>query len=189
MKNELLALLTDRPEDIDWAVCGELTHPALLWVKEYKENYGELPTLELFAEECLDEGEMPKAQAPWSYYVREHQNLLFVEEATKYLDSFNRNYALDPKKAILQLRDEFQRIQAPTDQTFIPAEIVSQTAERWEYFTKKKGARIQTGIPEFDATSGGISPDDEFMIISARLGQGKSFILHLIALNLAKQAI
>ena len=187
MKNELLALLTDRPEDIDWDVCGDSTHPALLWVKEYKQTYGELPSLELFAEECLDEGEQPKAQAPWSYYVREHQNLLFVEEATKYLDTFNRNYALDPKKAILQLRDEFQRIQAPTEQTFIPAEIVSQTPERWEYFTLKKGARIQTGIPEFDAVSGGISPDDEFMVLSARLGQGKSMILHLIALNLAKQ--
>ena len=187
MKNELLALLTDRPNDIDWEVCGDLQHPALLWVKKYKDTYGELPSLQLFAEECLEEGEEPKAQAPWSYYVREYQDAQFVTAANKYIEAFNRNYALDPKKAILQLRDSFQGIVAPSDQTFVPAEIVAQTAERWEHFTKKKGARIQVGIPEFDEASGGISPDDEFMIISARLGQGKSFLLHLVALNLAKQ--
>lgn len=172
MKYELLALLTDRPDDIDWSVLDK-DHPAVKWVKSYYDTYNSLPTLELFAQECLEEGEPPIASAPWAYYLREAHDVSFVKEAAKYLDVFNSTYAADPKKAILQLRDSFAKLSEPA-KTLEPADIAAQTAERWERFRLKKGARIKTGIEPFDEASGGISPDDEFMILSARLGVGKA---------------
>ena len=187
MKYELLALLTDRPDDIDWSIL-DLTSPAVLWVKGYYEDFGTLPTLELFAQECLDEGEKPISTAPWSYYVREAHNVQFVQEATKYLEIFNRTYADDPQKAILALRDQFAKLNEPNS-VLQPADIAAQTKERWERFGLRHGSRIKTGLVPFDEASGGLSPDDEFMILSARLGQGKSFILHFIALEMAKQGL
>ena len=89
MKYKLLALLTDRPDDIDWSVL-DLNHPAVKWVQEYYNHYGSLPTLQLFAEECLEPGEQPIATAPWSYYEREHSDLPFVPEATKHSEQLNK---------------------------------------------------------------------------------------------------
>ena len=187
MKYKLLALLTDRPDDIDWSVL-DLNHPAVKWVQDYHKRYGSLPTLQLFAEECLEPGEQPIATAPWSYYEREHSDLLFVQEATKHLEQFNKEYSDDPKKAILLLRDHFAKLSEPTDTTQ-PADIAKQTAERWERFSLKKGARIKIGIQPFDDATGGISPDDEYLIVSARLGSGKSFIGQKFALEMAKQGL
>ena len=99
MKNELLALLTDRPVEVDWSILDP-THPAVQWTKEYYDNYLSLPTLELFIEECLPEGESAIALAPWSYYVKQEKDVKFVEEASKYLEQFNNDYLNDPKKAI-----------------------------------------------------------------------------------------
>lgn len=193
MKYKLLALLTDRPEEIDWSVLVDndekQLHPAAQWVKDYYDTYGSLPTLELFAQECLDEGEQPIATAPWGYYVREANNVKFVQEAGKYIEKFNAGYANDPKAAILALRDAFSKLNEPAASSFTPADIAEQTKERWEKFRLRQGARIKTGIVPFDEASGGISPDDEFMIMSARLGQGKSFILHFVALEMAKQGL
>lgn len=185
MKYKLLALLTDRPIDIEWDVL-DLSHPAVQWVRDYYNDYGSLPTLQLFATECLDEGEEPISTAPWAYYVKEHNDVKFVQSATKYIESFNKNYAADPKAAILALRDSFGKLVDPKKSTE-PADIAAQTAERWEKFCSKQVPRIKIGIAPFDEAAGGVSPDDEFMVLSARLGQGKSFWLHYIALNVAKQ--
>lgn len=187
MKYKLLALLTDRPDDINWSVL-DVNHPAVKWVQDYYKHYGSLPTLQLFAEECLEPGEQPIATAPWSYYEREHADLLFVQQATKHLEQFNKEYADDPKKAILLLRDHFAKLSEPVDTTQ-PADIAKQTAERWERFSLKKGARIKIGIQPFDDATGGISPDDEYLIVSARLGSGKSFIGQKFALEMAKQGL
>lgn len=189
MKYRLLALLTDRPDDIDWSVFNDdPNHNALLWVQQYYKDFGVLPSLELFAQECLEEGEKPISTAPWSYYVKEAHDVQFVQEATKYLEVFNRTYANDPKQAILALRTKFSQLSEPNDSPE-PADIAKQTKERWERFALKQGARIKTGLAPFDEAAGGVSPDDEFMVLSARLGQGKSFILHYIALEMAKQGL
>lgn len=187
MKYELLALLTDRPDEIEWSVLDS-AHPAVQWVKSYFDTYGSLPTLELFAQECLEEGELPVAVAPWAYYVREAHDVEFVQNATKYLEAFNKTYANDPKNAILSLRDSFARLTEPNKQTE-PTDIAATTEERWKTLSLKQAARIKIGIEPFDEASGGISPDDEFMILSARLGQGKSFLLHYVALAMAKQGL
>ena len=189
MKYRLLALLTDRPDDIEWDNgVLDLQHPATQWVKTYYDTYGTLPTLELFAQECLDEGEKPIATAPWDYYCKEAADVKFVEEANKYIANFNDSYANDPKSAILHLRDAFLRLNEPK-QTTEAADIIAQTEERWKRFSLKQGVRIKTGITPFDAASGGISPDDEFVILSARLGTGKSAILDFMALEMAKQGL
>lgn len=189
MKYKLLALLTDRPEEIDWENgVLDLQHPAVVWIREYKELYGSLPTLDLFAQECLDEGEKPIAIASWDYYCREAADIKFVQEANKYIANFNDSYVNDPKKAILALRDAFYKLNEPK-KTTDAADIIEQTRQRWERFTLKQAPRIKTGIAPFDEASGGISPDDEFMILSARLGSGKSLICHYMALAMAKQGL
>ena len=187
MKNELLALMTDRPDDIDWSIL-DTQHPAVTWVKEYYDLYNQLPTLELFKEECLQEGEDGKALAPWSYYIKQHNDLIFVQEAQKYLQNFNTDYMADPKKAILNLRSKFQLLSEPS-KSLDPIDVAKELEERWARFNAKKGRGIKTGIEPFDETSGGLDPDDEFLILSARLGAGKSFVAHFIALNMAMQGL
>ena len=112
-----------------------------------------------------------------------------MRDANKFIEQFNVSYVNDPKSAILGLRDAFTKLNEPAASSFMPANIAAQTKERWERFKLRQGARIKTGIVPFDEASGGISPDDEFMILSARLGQGKSFVLHFIALEMAKQGL
>jgi hypothetical protein len=187
MKNELLALMTDRPDDIDWSIL-DIQHPAVAWVKEYYNLYNQLPTLELFKEECLPEGEDGNALAPWSYYVRQHNDLIFVQEAQKYLQNFNTDYIADPKKAILNLRSKFQLLSEPS-KSLDPVDVAKEVEGRWARFKAKKGTGIKTGIEPFDEVSGGLDPDDEFLILSARLGAGKSFVAHFIALNMAMQGL
>lgn len=172
MKNELLALMTDRPDDVDWSILDS-THPAVLWTKDYYNTYGSLPSLDLFVEECLPDGEKPIALAPWSYYVRQGLDLRFVQEASKYLENFNTSYADDPKKAILALRAKFESLSEPAN-GLAPADIFLQLDERWQRFARRKGKGIFTGIDPFDEVSGGLDPDDEFLILSARLGMGKA---------------
>lgn len=187
MKYQLLALLSDRPDDIDWSVL-DLNHPAVKWAKDYYNTYSSLPTVELFAQECLESGESAIPAAPWQYYVKEAKDVKFVEDAVTYLEVFNKSYAGDPKAAILALKDEFTKLAEPKKVT-APADIAAQTSERWARFALRKGARIKLGIQPFDDASGGISPDDEFMILSARLGIGKSMLAHYIALSMAKQGL
>ena len=172
MKNQILALLHDRPDDIEWSVL-DLNHPAVKWIKTYHETYSSLPAVGLFAQECLDEGEDTRAIAPWDYYVKEARDVRFVEEAVQYLDVFNKKYANDPKQAILALRDTLAKLNEPLA-SVMPVDIAATTKERWEKFAQRQAARIKTGILPFDEASGGISPDDEFMILSARLGIGKA---------------
>ena len=172
MKNELLALLNDRPDDIDWSVL-EATHPAVQWVKEYYDTYQSLPTFELFKEECISDGEEAIPLAPWSYYVRQNNDLKFVQEAQKYLENFNKDYINDPKKAILDLRTKFQSLSEPAT-SVDPVDVAASTTERWARFAKRKGKGIKTGIEPFDEASGGLVPEDEFLILSARLGMGKA---------------
>ena len=187
MKNELLALLTDRPEDIDWSVLDS-THPAVIWVKDYHDTYGSLPTIDLFIEECIPDGERPIALAPWNYYVKQNNDLKFVQEASTYLENFNTQYAEDPKKAILSLRDKFEKLTEPSKGLDL-VDIAKTLEERWDRFSKKKGHGIKTGLEPFDEASGGLNPDDEFLILAARLGAGKSFIAHYIVLNMAMQGL
>lgn len=188
MKYKLLALLTDRPDDIEWQALGDLSHPAVRWVRDYYDTYGDLPSLELFAQECLEPGEPPISTAPWSYYVKDAADIRFVQEATKYLERFNSTYANDPKQAILALRDSFAKLSEPSSK-FPVADIAAQTKERWEKFTLKQAPRIKIGIQPFDDASGGISPDDEFLVLSARLGVGKSMVGQYVALEMAKQGL
>ena len=187
MKNELLALLTDRPDDIDWSIL-DCSHPAVQWTKDYEDLYGSLPTLELFAEECLPDGEKPMALAPWSYYVKQEMDLRFVQNATGYLEAFNTKYTTDPKKAILELREQFEKLSEPSNR-MNPVDVFESLEERWAKFSKNKGRGIRTGIEPFDEASGGLNPEDEFLILSARLGMGKSFLAHFIALNMAMQGL
>lgn len=189
MKYRLLALLNDRPDDIEWDNgVLDVNHPAVVWCREYKDTYGSLPTLELFAQECLDEGEKPIPIATWDYYCREAADMRFVEEANKHIADFNDTYVNDPKRAILHLRDAFLKLNEPK-KTLAAVDIAERTEERWKKFGLKQANRIKTGIKPFDEAAGGVSPDDEFMILSARLGIGKSFILHYVALEMAKQGL
>ena len=187
MKYKLLALINDAPDAPDWSIL-DLQHPAVVWVKSYYDTYGALPTPQLFATECLEPGEQPIATAPWKYYVKEALDVRFVQEATKYLEGFNKSYSADPKKAILALRDSFTKLNEPTKQ-IEPADIAAQTKERWERFALKQSARIKIGIEPFDEASGGVNPDEEFLVIGARLGQGKSLIVHKVALAIAMQGL
>lgn len=178
-RDAVLALLNDAPVDVDFSLFTDSDQK--LFIRSYYDTERSLPTLDLF---CLrfnlvDE----KVKGPWSYYRKELQDRKFVKEALPILKEFNLHYESEPYRATIELRDGLVKLSTPTT-SVVPVSVVKDRS-RFERFRSDKGGRILTGIKPLDDVSGGLSCKDEFMIISARLGIGKSWIAHSMAHSMA----
>lgn len=172
---KISALLEERPVDVDFSLFEKT--PETAFIKEYYDRYGELPTKSLFESEMNIE--LPKADAPWSFYEKKLKEEKFIREALPALERYNRDYANDPKDALLHLRERLVSLAEP-DATLEPVSIVRDLS-RYQRFKDVSNARLLTGIKPLDDACGGLSVKDEFMIVSARLGIGKSWVAHAMA--------
>lgn len=174
---ELIALLEYKPADIDWSLFEQ--NDQTQFVKKYYDDYGELPSKEVFLQEfSITEHD---AIAPWQFYKKKLQDEKFIREAIPVLTSFNDEYSGDQKQALVNLRERLLSIAEP-EQSCVPTSVVRDTS-RYETF-KSDAGRILTGVKPFDEASGGLSKKDDFMVISARLGIGKSWFAHAMATNM-----
>lgn len=121
---------------------------------------------------------------PFDFYVRELDDELFVQRATPVLERFNTQSQVDFPQALLQLRNSLQEIERPKDA--VGHSLKNSVVQRIEAFSRSAPLRLRTGIEPLDNATGGLE-QDEFFIISARLGIGKSWLGQFIAANVAKQ--
>nr|DAH56615.1 MAG TPA: Helicase REPLICATION [Caudoviricetes sp.] len=171
----LIALLRDKPVDVDF----ELFQPdrEAKFVAKYFDDYGQLPTENVFLSEMgLDRvGDV----GPWAFYENKLKGDKFIREALPVLTRFNNEYESGQKEALLNLRERLISLAEPTER-LAPVSIIKDTG-RYARFKDVDNTRIPTGIKPLDEACGGLSVKDEFMIISARLGIGKSWIAHAMA--------
>ena len=98
---KISALLEERPVDVDFSLFERTAETE--FIKEYYDRYGELPAKSVFESEM--QIDLPKAEAPWSFYEKKLKEEKFIREALPALERYNRDYANDPKDALLHLRE------------------------------------------------------------------------------------
>lgn len=121
---------------------------------------------------------------PFSFYEQELGDEIFVDKATPILERFNTQSQIDFPRALLQLRASLQEIERPKDA--VGHSLKNSVLQRIEAFARSAPLRLRTGIEPLDNATGGLE-QDEFFVISARLGIGKSWLGQFIAANVAKQ--
>ena len=171
----IIALLREKPHDFDFRLFSR--DREIEFVADYYDKYGELPPEDVFVSE-MGLAAVPDV-GPWAFYLNKLKEDKFIRDALPALTNFNKEYENDQKEALLHLRENLVSLAEPTDR-LEPVSIIKDTS-RYAHFKDVDNARIPTGIKPLDEASGGLSVKDEFMIISARLGIGKSWIAHAIA--------
>ena len=174
------ALLTERPEEVDFSLFEP--SPELDFVKDYYDKFKELPQKEVFEKELAVS--LPTTFAPWAYYKSKMVEDSFIRQALPVLTRFNQEYDENQKGALLHLREQLMQLVEPSE-SLHPVSIVKDVS-RYERFKQQDNSRIPTGIKQLDDACGGLSKKDEFMIISARLGIGKSWVAHAMAMNMCR---
>lgn len=174
------ALLEERPNDVDFSLFERSKETD--FVKSYYDRFGSLPDKAVFESEF--QVELPTAHAPWAFYETKLKEDKFIREALPALTAFNNQYENDQKAALLQLRTKLVALAEP-DNVLEPVSIVKDLS-RYERFKDQSNSRIPTGIKSLDEISGGLSKKDEFCIVSARLGIGKSWVAHFMAKSMCE---
>ena len=171
---EYAALFEAQPVDVDFTLFENNDYKK--FISTYYDKFGELPQKSVFEKEFNIV--LPQEHAPWKFYEDKLKGQKFIRDAIPYLTQFNEKYEQDQEKALLRLREQLTSLAEPTGK-LQPVSIVKNTG-RFERFKNQTNSRIPTGITPLDDISGGLSRKDEFMIISARLGIGKSWIAHFV---------
>lgn len=177
----LVALLTK-----DWSNCqlfrADIEPEVFSFVQSFYSRTGEVPDYTLLKERFPDIG--TPTSTPFQFYKEEKEQESFVERATPLLERFNERSQVDLSQAILELRTSLQEIERPRD---LAGHSLKQTVEgRVESFSQSAPRRLKTGIEPLDQATGGLE-QDEFFVVSARLGIGKSWVGQFISANVAKQ--
>lgn len=174
------ALLEERPTDIDFNIFEHTKYD--IFIENYFNKFGTLPDKVTFEKEF--DVKLPAEHAPWKFYEDKLRGQKFIRDAIPYLTQFNDMYDKDQEQAVLKLRDQLAGLAEPTV-GLKPTSIV-RNLERYEHFKDQTNTRIPTGIKPLDEISGGLSKKDEFCIVSARLGIGKSWVAHFMAASMCE---
>lgn len=161
-------------EDIEPEVFG--------FVKQFYERTGQIPAFTVVKERYPDL-QVP-TNTPFQFYKEEREKELFVDRATPILERFNERSQSDFSSALLELRTALQEVERPKD---LQGHSLKNTIQdRFRFYSQTAPQRLKTGIEPLDVATGGLE-QDEFFVISARLGIGKSWVGQFIAADIAKQ--
>lgn len=152
------------------------------FTKDFYERVGRIPEYKILKER-FPEISAP-SNTPYQFYKEEREKELFVQKATPILEKFNAEQEEDFASALLSLREGLESLKSPQE---VKGHSLKRNIEkRIESFSISAPQRLRTGIEPLDEATGGLERD-EFFVISARLGIGKSWIGQFIAANVAKQ--
>lgn len=175
------ALLTYKPDVVDFGLFEPSSE--LNFVKFYYDKFKELPEIAVFEKETGTE--LPRTFAPWAFYENKLKGEKFIKDALPILTRFNDTYEKDQKQALIDLREKLVSIADPTV-SLEPVSVIRDLS-RFDYFRSVDNTRMPTGIKPLDDISGGISKSDEFMLITARLGIGKSWVAQFVAKSMCEK--
>lgn len=152
------------------------------FVQDFYDRTGQVPAVSVLRERFP---QLPQVtNTPYEFYKEEREKELYIERATPVLERFNQQSQVDFSSALLELRETLQNLERPRDVT--AHSLKGSILQRIQHFEQSAPRRLKIGIDPLDTATGGLE-QDEFFVISARLGIGKSWIGQFIAANLAKQ--
>lgn len=154
-----------------------LNHVAV-WVAQFQERTGVLPTIETVTVEFEDFRELTDLD-PIEYLVAVlKENKAFVEIRpliTESVELVNEGKTLE---AIWKIRDDMERLIRKYNNKTVRYDWVKDAPSRFERYLENHGKEglkgLTTGIPGLDEATGGWREDD-LILLSARTGEGKSF--------------
>lgn len=164
----LVALQTRQWENVQ-AFSSDVEPEVFHFVKGFYDRTNQVPEVSVVRERFPD---LPiPSQTPFQFYKEEKEKEDYVQRATPVLERFNRNSELDFSSALLELRSALQDLERPKD---LAGHSLKETVrQRIEYFAQTAPRRLKTGIEPLDTATGGLE-QDEFFVVSARLGIGKA---------------
>lgn len=151
----------------------------VVWIKGFVGQYGTLPTKETVFNE-FEDFKILESTDSTDYLIKEVTNARVLTTLRPVImESAEQLNAENVKEAIQILRSGVEEAQKSFSHTVPRYDWVKDAPSRFEEYMKKHGqtglAGVSTGVPELDEHTGGWVGDD-FILISARLNEGKSLV-------------
>lgn len=158
------------------------------FLKEHYEKYKNVPDKLTFLEKFPD-FEVVDVQESDSYLVDKIREEQLFKESVPILQKAAELYKEDANAALEYVLNNFKNLK-PTYNTQ-GIDIIQSANDRYEKYVAKKNDQgsfyFSTGFKELDEITHGIQRGEEFIVIFARINQGKSWILEKMAVSVWEQ--
>ena len=148
------------------------------FIDEHINKYGNVPDKETFLSE-FPEFELLDVNESDRYLVETIREEYNYAVSVPVVQTFAKLLQSDANEAIEYIQGQAKLLNPSYD--IVDVDIVHQTEERHkeilDHKNNPKGWCFESGFPELDDILDGIRRKEEFIVIVARLGQGKSFFL------------
>lgn len=157
------------------------------FIEEHKDKYGNIPDRETFLAhfpnfELFDVTESDK------YLIDTIREEYLYTVAVPVLNKFEELLRIDSNQASEYIASQISKLQPNyyIGGTDIIAQAQERLTEHQERKDNQKEWYFETGFPELDEIIHGLQRGEDFMVIVARLGEGKSWILAMICAHIWK---
>ena len=158
-----------------------------LFIKNHYEYHHKVPDQLTFAE-AFPNFKFVTVNEPNAYLLEQ----LYKDYNTSFLiERFNNIKNLletdQTDKAVDYFLKSIDKLQ--TGSALTPTHLWKDVSRYDKYLQRQTKGYYSTGFPEIDKIIGGIDPENENLVIAARTGQGKTYLLLALAVYLAAQGL
>lgn len=148
------------------------------YIINHKNEFGNVPDLETFVSKFSD-FDVISVNESEDYLISTFREEYLYSKSVPIIEKLAELLQTDSYEAVSYLRTQLNVLQIPTDKKGI--DIINNSEERLEEYLKVKNNPdtyfIPTGFKELDNIIGGFHKGEELVVLFARTGQGKSWIL------------
>lgn len=154
------------------------------FIQEHFEKYGNIPDKATFLAK-FPEIELVEVQESDRYLVDTIREEYLYNKSVPVVQEVARLLTLDANAASEYMLSQLPQLQPKYTTQGI--DIIQQSQQRYEQYMERRERQrdwyFPTGFDELDKIIHGIERQEELMVLFARLGQGKSWILEKICMN------
>ena len=148
------------------------------YIQEHKQKYGNIPDKETFVS-VFTEFEFIAVNESAEYLVNTFREEHLYSLAVPIVKKLSELMQTDSYTAVEYLKSKIDDLKI--EQAIKGVDIISQAGERLEIYKETKSDKdahfIQTGFEELDEVLGGFHKGEELIVLFARTGQGKTWVL------------
>lgn len=148
------------------------------FIQEHKDKYGNVPDKDTFLRK-FPEFEILDVNESERYLVETIREEYNYAQSVPVAQTFAKLLQSDANEAIEYMKQQAKLLKP--DYCITDENIISSTKSRQEESSERKNNQsawyFESGFPELDEIIHGIQRGEEYMVIVARLGQGKSWVL------------
>lgn len=148
------------------------------YIMSHKAEYGNVPDIETFLAK-FQEFDVINVSESTEYLINTFREEHLYSQAVPVLTKMAELLQTDAYSAVDYLKSQIPTLKI--DGAVKGTDIISQAKERYEEWKDKKDNKedhfIGTGFEEIDADLGGWNKGEEFAVLFARTGQGKTWVL------------